>query len=198
MFGERDVDLPAPNAWAWSFPELLAWLQSVGAKIELVNGGPSVTFPRPVDPDEQRKALAQMRRYRGLLIDHYLQTAEPLRPARERDGVARKPTINPETGEYAAQERNRVLSEMRANATEARKPLLFLLRDGHIVPESHAARRCTVRMRDNTFRKYRIEPSREATHVCLKGAAEWVRLPKVTSVLEDAAIAPKNRKKRNG
>lgn len=188
---DQSAGLPALNSWVWTLGECVSYLTYYGAKVDILTGSPRVSFPSATPDEVKRRALPQLKRLRGQLIDHYFGAGSPYapKPARIRDEMPRESHNYAATGESASQARNRLLSEARARASATGQPLWLLLRNGLCVKPEHEPRVLHVRVGRGKTRTVRITVEREALYVCVgSDSAAWVRLPKVTSRFEDEAL----------
>ncbi len=186
MFGHDDDDDLVPPAPVeepdpvepWDVDKVIDFLSACKANVRLVDGAPVVTFPANVPPHVVAEVVPHMRECRGLIIDHYFGEATIEERDRNREERRRKRAIGILSGKEAEKERKRLISE-------ARRPFLFLKRDGRAVADNFKPHSKTL---SHPWRRTVTVPlDREATHV-MGANGQWVALPKVTSRMEDAAF----------
>jgi hypothetical protein len=195
MFGHRDGSEPEPltlagalAAPAWeSMPlaDIVHYLAEWGGVVDIDTGSPRVTYPPGTDEKVKAHILPHLIARRGEIIEHFFSRAAMIAKDDRRAGRGRRATINPETGETPAQERERVLAQMRAESVATGKTLWFLKRNGLAATDKHKPER--KKLPAPSHRVIEVTIDREATYASV-GSTGWVRLPKVTTRIEDQAL----------
>lgn len=181
-------------------------------------------LPKGRERDLQSKILPHLKRRKAEVLEHYYgitaqnhisYPSEPPRPIPDSAGLLESlaDAFKAQAAEEAAEskrlqeivqaEQNPVLQRAKAlkalhDRSAANNGTVIYLKRNGLACAKHADETRKIKYYRNgkvAWRTYRIPLSREATHAALIGDADWTPLAKVTTPDEDAALAPKRKKK---
>lgn len=189
------ADTPDDTEIGWGAEKVVDYLLSCGAALIIGEwGGPSVVFPADCPKDVRAVVIPHLSPNRCELIEYIAGFGSLARKNKARADRAKNRELAGGLGKNPKEERKRIIREAVTRGTQSNKVVLFLKRNGLAVTFKEKPER--RKLKYPRIMKIKVTIEREATHVCVTGDTEWTPLPKVTTHIEDTAIAPKKRKKK--